>query len=110
MKRGKTLNKELFPQNVGTADRMLRFVLGEFLITFAFFWLEGGMVEYLLYIIGFILMFTAIVGNCFLYKVFGVDSHHTKHPVRDTLPLLLLFYAILIPILVFMLKEFVSWR
>src|SRR5574344_1532384 len=110
MKNQKKFNKELLHQNVGTFDRLLRFMVGEFAISFGYFWLETPVYEYLFYILGFVLIVEAIVGNCFLYKIFGIDTHRLKEPVKETLCVLLVFYFIVIPLLVFMLKEYVAWR
>ena len=105
---GNPLNKELFPQNIGNFDRMLRFLLGIFLLAFGYFWTQGGVFEYILYVLAFVLTFTSITGNDLLYTTFHVNTVETKQPVRETLTLLILFYIILIPVLMTVVKSYVS--
>lgn len=60
-------------RNEGTIDRVLRIVAGLALVTLVFFgpsrWLG---------LIGFVLVFTGVVGFCPLYRLVGIHTTKTK--------------------------------
>lgn len=60
-------------KNVGTVDRIIRLVLGLVLIGLAIYWKC-----WFCGVIGLILLFTAALGWCGLYKVFGVSTCKIK--------------------------------
>ena len=58
--------------NIGTADRLLRIVLGAaLLLAFAMSPREGWQ---WLYLIGIIPLATGLVGNCPLYSILGINT------------------------------------
>ena len=57
--------------NCGTADRIVRVIVGLVLLSLVF--VLGGNVRWL-GLIGFIPLITGLVGNCPLYKVFGFTT------------------------------------
>ena len=64
--------------NVGTADRMLRIVIGALLIATPYLtsWAVWGnpLVRWLIPIVGLVLIVTAIVRFCPLYRAVGVNT------------------------------------
>ena len=62
--------------NIGTIDRSLRAVLG-----FALLWLLVSGPKTLWGLIGAVLLFTALVGFCPLYRVLGINTlgRHGAH-------------------------------
>tara|TARA_B100001093_G_scaffold415863_1_gene406367 strand:+ start:380 stop:592 length:213 start_codon:yes stop_codon:yes gene_type:complete len=64
---------KLFKTNQNIPERVLRFILAIFLIP-APFALEQSNYTYLICVLGFILLFNAIIGTCFIYKIIGVDT------------------------------------
>ncbi len=62
-------------QNIGQTDRLLRLVLGLGILGVAAYlksWISA--------ILGVILLFTAAVGWCGLYQVFGISTCKIKKP------------------------------
>lgn len=68
-------------KNVGILDRILRFVLGVFLILLGYLYLVG-IWQLMSYIIGIILIITGIFGRCYLYKSLGIDTHKI-HKIKE---------------------------
>jgi hypothetical protein len=62
--------------NVGSIDRMVRVVLGVVLLSAVFF-LEGSLRWFGL--IGLVLLLTAAVGLCPIYKVLGINTCPAAH-------------------------------
>lgn len=58
--------------NVGTADRIVRVILGAALLS-VFFILDGG-IKYI-GLIGIILLLTAFIKFCPLYTIFGIKTN-----------------------------------
>ena len=59
--------------NLNTLDRMLRVLLGFALLEMAFFWLFGG-AQIGAYLVGAILLGTAAIRFCPLYRLLGVST------------------------------------
>jgi len=64
---------ELFKTNQNTAERVLRFIVAMFLVP-APFLLGFTTYTIVLFSVGGILLFNAIVGTCMIYKLMGVDT------------------------------------
>lgn len=62
-------------KNVGTIDQIFRVVAGLAFLSL-FFFLEGGL-QYLSFI-GVPLLYTALTQQCFLYRLFGMNSCKVK--------------------------------
>jgi len=60
-------------QNENSLDRLIRAMLGEIALLTAYFWV-GGLWQILFYILGAILLFTAISGFCALYPIFKINT------------------------------------
>ena len=60
-------------KNEGAIDRILRVLLALAAFATAYFWTTGAL-SIILYIVGAILLFTAITGFCLLYKPFGIST------------------------------------
>lgn len=64
--------------NVGTADRVIRIILGAALLAMAFLqpfgpWSSAAL-TYLFAILGFIMLITGLFGMCLLYRLFGIGT------------------------------------
>lgn len=66
-------------QNIGTVDKMIRGVLGLFLIYIAAANFQNGVLSGIAFVIGFLLILTSMFGFCFLYKLLGVSTKHQKN-------------------------------
>jgi hypothetical protein len=64
---------KLGEKNVGTADRILRIILGLILI-YAGAKMLTGILMYLVILIGLILLVTGILGTCALYSLLGKNT------------------------------------
>ncbi|MBK7469601.1 MAG: DUF2892 domain-containing protein [Betaproteobacteria bacterium] len=62
-------------QNVNTLDRIVRAVLGIALVELAYFWLAGAW-QIVAYLAGTVLVVTAAIRFCPLYRVLGIDTGH----------------------------------
>ncbi len=64
--------------NIGLVDRILRFVLGVSLIGLPFFatgtWIENDAYRFLIIVVGIVLIATAALRFCPLYRLLGVRS------------------------------------
>lgn len=66
-------------KNVGTADRLLRFVLGFLMMGFTFTtpnqgeWL-ADLVDLILTVFGFSLVLSAILAHCWVYQALGIST------------------------------------
>ena len=65
----------LFPKNIGTVDRVLRFALGIALLSMAF---TGPKAAW--GFLGFIPLFTATLSSCPLYTLLGVSTCKVRPP------------------------------
>ena len=61
-------------KNEGLVDRLIRIILGIIVILIAYNY-DWGVAQIILYILGAILLFTAISGYCCLYKLFGMNTN-----------------------------------
>lgn len=64
----------MLKRNEGILDRLLRVLLAEIFFILAWFWL-GGIAQVVFYVLGFMMIVTAIVGFCSLYKIFGINTN-----------------------------------
>lgn len=60
-------------RNEGSLDRVIRLILAEVFFLLAFFWL-GGIVQIVFYILAAVMLITAAVGFCPLYKILGINT------------------------------------
>ncbi len=64
----------MFNKNEGVIDRLIRVIFAEVFFLLAWFWF-GGAVQIVFYILGFVMLVTAITGFCGLYKIFGINTN-----------------------------------
>ena len=64
---------KLFKINQNKSERILRLIISIFIIP-AYFVLEQNNYTMLITTVGFILLFNSIVGTCFTYRIFGVNT------------------------------------
>lgn len=63
-------------KNVGTVDKVIRIIVGLFLVYFAIVNYSTSMVLAIIAgIVGLVLIITVFTGFCFLYKVFGISTN-----------------------------------
>lgn len=67
----------MFKKNEGVIDRLIRVILAEVFFLLAWFWF-GGVAQIVFYILGFMMLITAIMGFCGLYKIFGFSTNKTN--------------------------------
>lgn len=58
-------------QNENTTDRIVRAVMGVFLLVLGFFYFYDSVFGVVLVVVGGVLLVTAATGFCLLYKIFG---------------------------------------
>ena len=63
----------LFKTNQNKSERILRFVISLFLLPVPFF-LGNSTYSMILCVLGGILLFNSIVGTCYTYRLFGIDT------------------------------------
>lgn len=63
--------------NVGTIDRVIRVIVGFFLLGLAFTTLAGGL-KVLAVVVGVVLWVTAAIGFCPLYRLLGINTCAVK--------------------------------
>jgi hypothetical protein len=61
-------------KNVGQTDKIIRIVLGIVLIALDFFEVVQGMLSWVLGIVGIVLIITAFLNFCPLYKIIGQST------------------------------------
>ncbi len=66
-------------KNVGTADKVIRIVLGLILLILAFTVSVGQPVKVIFIVIGIIALLTAIAGFCPLYALLGINTCKVKN-------------------------------
>ena len=64
---------KLFLTNQNKAERITRFIISLFLLP-SFFILEPSWYSTIVGSVGVILAFNALVGTCFLYRLFGANT------------------------------------
>jgi len=67
----------MFKANEGSMDRWIRAIIGVVILTVAYYSLSGK-IQIISYVIGAILVFTAITGFCGLYKLLGISTIENK--------------------------------
>jgi hypothetical protein len=70
----------MFKKNEGVMDRLIRVILAEVFILLAWFWF-GGIAQIVFYILGFMMLVTAIMGFCGLYKIFGFNTNRNDKKI-----------------------------
>lgn len=63
--------------NEGTADRMLRVIIGIIALTIGYLMLSG-VAQTVAYVVGVIALATGAIGFCGLYALLGVSTRKTK--------------------------------
>lgn len=66
-------------KTVGTADKVIRIILGLILLIIAFAVSVGQTLKVILIIIGIIALLTAISGLCPLYSLLGINTCKVKN-------------------------------
>ena len=65
--------------NEGTADRVIRVILGFILIYIGAIQMGlSGVLAYIVVLVGIILLITGIIGHCGLYTVIGINTLKKK--------------------------------
>lgn len=64
-------------KNEGVTDRYLRVILAGLLFVLAYFWV-GGQTQIILFVLGFVVLFTAVTGFCAVYKVFKISTYRSE--------------------------------
>ena len=64
--------------NVGTTDRIIRLIIGIILVTVGIFFKS-----WIIVLVGVLALLTGIVGWCYLYVPFGINTRKTKQPDND---------------------------
>jgi len=64
-------------KNSGVIDRVIRLGLGIIFFQAGFFWL-GGIWQVMLYLLGAVLLVTAVTGFCPLYRLFNLSTYNDK--------------------------------
>jgi hypothetical protein len=84
----------MFKKNEGMIDRLIRVILAEAFFILAWFWF-GGIAQIVFYILGFMMLATAIIGFCGLYKIFGFSTNKTnKKTSKIVLAVLVIIFLI----------------
>ena len=69
--------------NINTLDRVVRALLGVILIELAYFWLGGGW-QIAAYAAGAVLLVTALIRFCPLYRIIGIGTDRSSAPGTTT--------------------------
>ncbi|MFA6995427.1 MAG: DUF2892 domain-containing protein [Patescibacteria group bacterium] len=67
----------MIKKNEGSLDRLLRVALAEIFFILAWFWF-GGVMQIILYVLGLMMIVTAGMGFCGLYKIFGFSTNKNE--------------------------------
>ncbi len=67
----------MFKKNEGNLDRIIRALLALTLAMLAWFYFSG-ILKIVLFVLAFVLVFTAISGFCGLYKLLGINTCKIK--------------------------------
>ncbi|MFA5886514.1 MAG: DUF2892 domain-containing protein [Patescibacteria group bacterium] len=71
-------------RNEGILDRLIRIVLAEIFFLLAFFWF-GGIAQIVLYILSLMMIVTAAMGFCGLYKLIGFNTNKNNKKISRIL-------------------------
>lgn len=66
-----------FQRNEGVLDRIIRLLASIGIFTWSYTSLSGFW-AWILYIVSFLLLFTAIIGFCSVYVLFGINTNKKK--------------------------------
>lgn len=99
--------KKFMPVNLGGADRLIRFLLGDFIIVLTWYWLPQDLLAICLYAVSIILILTALTGRCLIYYAFGINTAKFKG-ISETMMLLIFFYALLVPVITILLRKYLE--
>ena len=69
---------ELFKKNQNKAERVARFIVSLFLIPAPFIICANSIYPIILSVLGGILLFNALIGTCYIYRFFGVNTCEIK--------------------------------
>jgi hypothetical protein len=64
-------------KNVGSADKIIRYVIAVVALYFAYKGVESPW-NYVLYLVAGIMVVTAVTGTCPLFSVFGISTNKSK--------------------------------
>jgi|APHig6443718053_1056840.scaffolds.fasta_scaffold97486_2 hypothetical protein len=64
-------------KNVGSADKIIRYVIAVVALYFAYKGVESPW-NYILYLVAGIMVVTAVTGTCPLFSVFGISTNKSK--------------------------------
>jgi len=64
--------------NVGTADKIIRIIIGIVLIVLSFVVAMSSTLQIILLVLGIVMLLTALVGFCGLYVPFGINTCKRK--------------------------------
>ena len=64
-------------KNVGSADKIIRYVIAVVALYFAYKGVESPW-NYILYLVAGIMVVTAVTGTCPLFSVFGISTDKSK--------------------------------
>lgn len=64
-------------KNVGSADKIIRYVIAVVALYFAYKGVESPW-NYILYLVAGIMVVTAVTGSCPLFSVFGISTNKSK--------------------------------
>ncbi len=81
-------------KNENLIDRLIRFFAGEVFLLLAYFWL-GGAMSTIFWVLGIVMIATALTGFCGLYKLFNVNTQK-KYPVTLKKPIIYISFLVLI--------------
>jgi len=81
--------------NEGALDRIARLILAEVFFIGGFFWFSG-IVSIVMYVLGLVMVFTALSGFCLLYKLFGFDTSNLSPKLNSKAVLSVMVILLLI--------------
>lgn len=86
-------------RNESTPDRIIRLILGVVFFQLAFFWL-GGIGQVIFYVLGAVMLLTALVGFCPLYKILGFSTYRAEAKAIGKISLILTAFLAVVILLV----------
>lgn len=81
----------MIKKNEGVLDRLVRIALAEIFFIIAWFWL-GGIMQIILYVLSLIMVITAGMGFCGLYKIFNFNTNKNEKKLSK---MVMVFFAII---------------
>lgn len=84
-------------KNESSLDRLFRVILGEAFLLLAFFWL-GGVFSMIFYLLGVVMIFTAVSGFCGLYRLFNFDTRRYTCCGQKYIKIFLVLIIIFLPL------------